>query len=445
MTANFKASKRAHVLILCAIFAIMLLFNVFTQLLADDYQYSFSFDTDKPITSLEESIASIVRHGEIINGRYFAHYVAQICLLLPPFAFDLINAAVFLATVYIVYAICNSGKEINNLLLIGIFGCLWLFEHDFGQVNLWLDGSCNYLFALFFGLLYIYPFIRSLLFGKRVNIPMLLPHLLVAFWFGGYLEMTSVGFIGASCLFLAAELFFYKNYRALLLAPSVIVAFLGFLTIVKAPVQALNKLTDFSIVGMLTTFGVALLMLASIFPIIILYVVFFRRSLKEGTDRRILLSSIILALGALASNFILVIAKYYALRCSISFVFLAIFATALLYGNLRNRDFGRAEERMTKLFAVVLSLAIVIGIADTVITFTVIEDHKETIAEAIERGEDEVELCRPVPFTKYNALWGLRYLDIRSPDGWPNVYFARYYGLERVYGTSVFGDTFKDW
>jgi hypothetical protein len=80
-----------------------------------------------------------------------------------------------------------------------------------------------------------------------------------------------------------------------------------------------------------------------------------------------------------------------------------------------------------------------------VITFTVIEDHKATIEEAIERGEDEVERCRPVPFTKYNALRGLRYLDIRSPDGWPNICFARYYGLERVYGTSVFGNTFKDW
>lgn len=426
-------------------FAIMLLFNVLTQLLADDFPYAFSFATNEPISSFEDSIASIIKHGEYVNGRYFAHYLAQVCLLLPPFVFDLINAAVFVATVYMVYAICNRGKQINNVLLIGIFGCIWLFEHDFGQINLWLDGSCNYLFAIFFGLLYIYPFIRSLLFAKKVSVWLILPHLLISFWFGGYLEMTSVGFIGASCLFLAVELIGYKNYRALLLAPSVIVAFLGFLMIVNAPAQALNKLTEFSIVNMLTTFGVALLMLASIFPIILLYVVFFRRALREKTDRRVLLTSLIIAAGALASDFVLVFAKYYALRCSISFIFLSIFATALLYGNLQNQDFGRNERKLSKLFAVALSLAIVIGLADNVVTFSVIEDHKETIAEAIDDGVGEVELCRPVPFTKYNALWGLRYLDIRSADGWPNTFFARYYGLEKVYGTSVFGDTFQDW
>ena len=445
MVNDFKRSKKAHVIILCAIFAIMLLFNALTQLLADDFQYSFSFATGMPITSFEDSIASIIKHGECFNGRYFAHYIVQVCLLLPPFVFDLINTTVFIATVYIVYAICNRGKENNNTLLIGIFGCVWLFEHDFGQVNFWLDGSCNYLFAILFGLFYIYPFIRSLLFGKKNSIWMILPHILVAFWFGGYLEMTSVGFIGASCLFVAAELFFYKNYRALLLVPSIIVAFLGFLTIVNAPAQAFNKLTEFSFSNMLTTFGVALLMVASIIPIIILYVVFFKRALKEGTERRVLLTSLIIAAGALASNFVLIIAKYYALRCSISFVFMAIFATALLYGNLQNQDFGRAEKKLSKVFAVVLSLAIVIGLVDNVITFTAIEDHKQIIAEALERGEDEVELCRPVPFTKYNALWGLRYLDIKSPDGWPNIHFAKYYGLEKAYGTSIFGDTFKDW
>ncbi len=445
MINRFNDSKKAHFATLGVMFAIMLVFNLLTKLLADDFEYFFSFATGEPITDFKDSIDSIIAHGNRLNGRYFSHYIAQACLRLPHVVFDLINSAVFVATIYIVYAISNKGRGFNNLLLVGIFGFVWLFEHDFGQVNLWLDGSCNYLFAIFFGLIYIFPFVRSVLFGKKLSLWLILPHALISFWFGGYLEMTSAGFVCASCLFILADVFLYKNYRSLLFIPSVILAFCGFLVIVFAPAQTANKLSEFSIINMLTTFGVALLMVASIFPIIILYVALYKRARKENTDRRVLITSLIIGASALVANFVMVFAKYYALRCSSAFVFMSIFATAILYGSLKNREPGPRARKFAKLFVIALVLAITVGLADNIATFAVIEEHENIISEAIEQGESEVELCRPVPFTKYNGLWGLRYLDIRNPDGWPNIYFARYYGLRRVRGTSIFGDLFGFW
>ena len=445
MIKDFKSSKGAHLATLGAMFAIMLIFNILTKLLADDFQYYFSFATGKPIESFKDSIDSIITHGKYLNGRYFSHYVAQACLRLPPVAFDLINSAVFVATVYAVYLISNRRRGFNNYLLIGIFGAVWLFEQDFGQVNLWLDGSCNYLFAIFFGLIYIFPFVRSLLYGKKVSPWIILPHVLISFWFGGYLEMTSAGFVCASCLFILADVCLYKNYRSLLFIPSVISAFCGFLLIVLAPAQTVNKVSEFSFINVLTTFGVALLMLASIFPIIILYIALYKRALKEKTDRRVLISSLIMGISALAANFVMVFAKYYALRCSIAFIFMSIFATAILYGSLKNTEPSPRAKKFVKLFGLALVLAIAVGLADNIATFAIIEEHEAIIEEAIEEGEGEVELCRPVPVTKYNGLWGLRYLDIRDPDGWPNIYYARYYGIERIRATSVFGDLFGFW
>lgn len=442
---RFDRSKKAHFVTLGGMFAILLIFNLLTKLLADDYEYSFSFATGKPIESFQDSIDSIIAHGNYVNGRYFAHYVAQFFLRMPPLLFDLINSAVFVATVYAVYAISNRGRGYNNLFLIAIFGAVWLFEHDFGQVNLWLDGSCNYLFAIFFGLIYLFPFLRSVLFGKRIRLWMLPLHLPLSFWFGGYLEITSVGFIGASCLFLLADMIVYKNRRSLWLLPSILVGVLGTSTMLLAPAQTVNKMTAFSPVNLLTTFGVALLMVLSIFPILLLYVVLFRRARAEQTDTRVLISSLILAAGALASNFVLLLAKYYALRSSSAFVFLSIFATSLLYGGLKNRELHPRMRKFAKLFAVALVLALVLGLADNIATFAVIQGHEVQIQEAIARGEREVTLCRPLPLTKYNGLWGLRYLDIRNPDGWPNLFFARYYGLERVFGRSLFGDLFGFW
>ena len=438
-------SKKAHFMTIGVMFAVLLVFNMLTKLLADDFQYFFSFATGKPIESFQDSIDSIIAHGKHINGRYFAHYVAQFFLRMPPLLFDLVNSAVFVATIYTVYAVSNRGRGYNNLFLIAIFGSVWLFEHDFGQVNLWLDGACNYLFAIFFGLIYLLPFLRSVLWRKQIRLWMLPPHFLIAFWFGGYLEVTSVGFIGASCLFLLADVFIYKNRRSLRLLPSILFGMLGTATMVLSPAQTVNKMAAFSLVNLLTTFGVSLLMILSIFPIILLYIVLFRRARAEQTDTRVLISSLILAAGALASNFVLLLAKYYALRCSSAFVFLSIFATALLYGNLKNCELSPRMKKFAGLFAVALVLALTLGLADNIATFAIIQDHEVQIQEAIARGEKEITLCRPVPLTKYNGLWGLRYLDIRDPDGWPNCFYARYYGLERVNGRSIFGDLFGFW
>ena len=158
MLKRFQKSPKIHIATVGAMFVILLIFNVLTPLLSDDFLYSFSIVTWERLDSVEAVVESIIAHGQSVNGRYFAHFFAQLFLMLPAIVFDVINSLVFVSTIYIVYRICNRGREINNSFLIGIFGFVWLFELDFGQINLWLDGACNYLFAVFFGLLYILPF-----------------------------------------------------------------------------------------------------------------------------------------------------------------------------------------------------------------------------------------------------------------------------------------------
>ena len=179
MLSCFNRSRKMHFATVGAMLFVMLIFNMLTGLLADDFQYAFSFATGEQIGSFSEAIESIIAHGEQINGRYFAHFLAQACLLLPPIVFDIINTLVFVACIYIVYALCNKGER-SNLFLVSIFVFVWLFEQDFGQVNLWLDGSCNYLFAIFFGLLYIIPYLRSTMQDKPISPWLILPHTLLS-------------------------------------------------------------------------------------------------------------------------------------------------------------------------------------------------------------------------------------------------------------------------
>lgn len=443
MLGKYRYSRRGEYITLAVMAAVMLLFNILTKRLADDYEYYFSFATGEPIGSLGELIDSIIMHGKYLNGRYFSHFFAQLFLSLPDLVFDLFNSAVFILTVFIPYRVAKRG-ECDNFLLVGIFSAIWLFEWDFGQINLWCDGACNYLFSLLFGLLFLLPFISYMRDG-RLPTPLVFPlHILSGFLIGGWLEPAAVGFIGAAVYFVLCDLIIFKSKRALAFIPSILAGGGGFLLMSLAPAQLTNKLSEFSFMNILATFGVALLIALSTFPLIILYIKLLKQAKEEKTDPRATVTSLVVFAGALSANFVMVFAKYYALRCSVAYIFMLIFAVALLFGSVKNTEFGKASRKVYKLFAVAMALALTVGLADNAMTFVTISENESIIAEAKEAGETELTLRSPIGFTKYNAKLGIKYLD--SERGyWPNKSFAKYHGLEGVTGINPLRELLIEW
>ncbi len=423
-----------QMLTLLAMFAIMFLFNRLTLKLADDYQYAFSFATNERLTRFGDIFESLLEHGRGVNGRYFGHFFTQLFLMLPDIVFDILNSFVFVTTIFLVYKLSNGQKDTNNLFLLAIFGAVFLFEHNFGQINLWLDGSCNYLFAVFFGLLFLLPFLQSLIRHKQIHPVLILPHMCVSIILGGYLEPLSVGVMLSAGLMTIVDIFHFHHRRAWALLPSLICSAVGLAIMVFAPAETVNKLADFSAKNLLETIGVSLLVSLSISPLIVLFVILIKRTKKEEADPRLRYAAIILAIGAAASNFILLIAKHYPLRCSVACVFLFIFATSLLYGNIQNRNFGRKTVFVQKLITVVVCLALIACFVDNLYTFTVFNRNEHILTEAAKNRDTSVELTIPPAFTKYNSLSGITYLDTENPQEWPNIYVAKYYGLDSVIG-----------
>ncbi len=435
MIKRWMISKRVHLVLLMSMSAVMLLLNVLTPMLSDDFLYAFSIKTWERLNGdPSQLVESAIAHGEGINGRYFSHFFAQYFLTVPPLVFDLVNTAIFMATVYLVYLIANRTNGTDNCLLLAIFGSMWLFEHAFGQVNLWLDGSCNYLFALFFGILFLWPFLRSLSDQRPMSLWLIFPHMLLSFMVGGYLEPLSVGVLFAACLFCAAELFYYKNLRALCMIPSVLCGFLGMALMVFAPAESRNKLTAFSVLKILEIFGIGLFVLASIAPILILWYVFFKRIGREGGQGRTQMASVILLAGALAANFVLLLANNYPLRCSAPCIFLSILATSLLWGRVQDRSLGRAQKPICLVFAIALGVVILTATVDNLQTRLCIKRNEEAIAVAKEAGASHVELEVPAPWTRYNAARGIVYIGCEEISSWPNPHVARYYELDSVIG-----------
>ena len=142
----FETLNRSRLLTFIALlcmFLVMLFCNLKTNLLADDFMYCFSFADDSRIDSLADCFPSIWAHRYSMNGRLISHFLVQVFLMLPLGIFKVLNSLILVAEVYLVYRIANRDKARSNLLLLCIFGCIWIFTLNFGQVILWLDGSIN--------------------------------------------------------------------------------------------------------------------------------------------------------------------------------------------------------------------------------------------------------------------------------------------------------------
>lgn len=435
MLKKFDSSRKATFVCLLSMLAIMLCANILSPAASDDFTYMYSFAPGRErIESFSDIFASLKAHGETMNGRYTAHLFAHMFLMIPGVVFDFVNSLVFVLQVFLIYKMSTFGKREKNLLLLGIFGMLWLCQSDFGQVNLWLDGACNYLWSVFFGILFLLPYVFYMLYDRTLPLPWLIPFLIIAFMQGGFMENVSPAFILMAGLFtLLSKVLFGKRIRYEQVL-GIISSLGGFILMMSAPGEWINKASDGEASTLLTTSLIAFGVLLTLALPIALYVLFLRRAQAAGTNKETIVTSLIFVTGALASNFIMVVAAYYPLRCSIACTTLIIMADALLYAKIPAPVSSKPTDTASKLLLLSMALCIVIGLADITYSYVQIKSNEDYIYECKERGITEIEIPNPKRYTKYSELYFLKYIDCEDPESWPNNVMAKYYGVNSIIG-----------
>ena len=183
------------------LFALMVTLNILTPYICDDFTYNINFLTKEPLGGFFEIFESMYAHSYKMNGRLISHGLMQVFMLMPPVVFDVVNAAVFTATVWLVHRLCAGER--NGMLFAAVFCLLWMMTPVFGQVALWQVGAVNYFWSLTALVLFITPALlkfrsgRELLQKKR--------HwaffCALSFFFGWYSEIASfVGICMMVCL-----------------------------------------------------------------------------------------------------------------------------------------------------------------------------------------------------------------------------------------------------
>ena len=419
--------------VLLGIFLLLLYCNLHTALVADDYQYCFSFADGSRVTSVSQIPASMAAHRHIMNGRVFAHALVQLFLMLPKGVFNVLNALVFTAFICLLARPCRLPESRSALLLLTVFGCVWVLQPEFGQVFLWLDGSLNYLWCAALCLLWLRPWANFYLTGYERGAAFRIAYVLFSFVVGAWSENSSVALIFMALLFLALGFFREKTApRAWQLCA--LCAFLaGFLFMMLAPATAANKAAEMKLSVLLQNFMETGLFYLRFWPLLLTFPLFYILALRKGIEEKRRFLALVYLDGSLAGHFVLTFALYCAARSTYIGLALLIAANALLLGALIKDGWERLPAALCALCLLFTVCWVALGVKDILRTDWLLDYNVELIEECLAKGERDIAVPRPYARTKYSALEGLGYLT-PDPDAWYNVYMARFYGADSLVG-----------
>lgn len=348
------------------LFLLLLVFNFLTPMTADDFLFSFSLSHWSRITGVGEIFPSLAALRQNTNGRVFSHFFVQLFLLWPRGVFRVVNAGMGTLLFFLLYRFVRRGeKGRDTLLLLFLIGTVFVLLPAFGQVFLWLTGSCNYSWTIVVTLGFLYPFFACFM-GREA--PMALPlrplYLLLAFAAGAWSENGALAMLCAAFCFLA--LFYLREKRLpRFLTLSFLIACAGFLFLMLSPSElsgrrgevadsTLTKAVERVLALLSGRFSPALVAAAGVFVLLVVALLVWLLIRRRRLGCR--LCSALIALGLLAGL------VFFAWRCGSAAAFVSSLAVSLMTALgiwllLMLRGLEKGLDARTMLAALVLGLA----------------------------------------------------------------------------------------
>lgn len=441
MKKYFKCLTKMQLISFSILFLTAFLFNYWTPYAADDYSYMYNLGNGERITSVFQIFPSLAIHYmQYGNGRVVSHFFVMLFLMAPKIIFDVLNAFLFVFFIAFVLRITAGKKTFSVLLFFAVPTLFWLYMPAYGQVFLWLTGCINYMWSYLFALLFLNIYI-SLLRGKSLLDKKwkLILFCLFTFLFGNYSENVSFSVIFTGFLLMCVTMYQHKTIRKYLsYVFPIICGAAGYLVLLLSP-SGSAKFSDNLTLSVLAKNGIDLFTTyynMCKYPLILFFILLCIAVYHKMDKNEILIAIAYLFISFVAAA-MLIIASYLPERSiANSVVFLLIGIVQLLQILRRNSHL----EWLTLCVCVYLLISSVMAYWDG--SYDIYRVHREQTArnERIENSIVSGELTIGVPIitstTKYSCKYGLLDLNPQnSNEPFPNVYVAKYYGLNKIYVT----------
>lgn len=425
--------------VLAAAFLAMLLFNILTPLISDDYSYLLRFPTDQPVETFGDIVESQIGHYMQWGGRTIAIGLTQIFLCVGKGFFNLCNAIVFCGAVWACAKLSVGRRPIHPLLLVVVLAALVHFNPCFGAVNLWLCGSCVYLWPLALCLFFLLPYRLALdgleLSGIKATAGMFLLGL-AAGWGN---ENTSGMAVLAALVFLVLLRVFVRR-TPLWAAAGAAGSLAGFLLLMCAPGQWVRfEFAGSDPRGFLTVYSTrimnathSLLLYGS--WLLIAFGALYGLLLLTKPERKSLVLPAVFCFLAIAANYALVLSPVYYVRSFYPVLAMLVCANASCVAALAQTRAATARllrGALAGALGVVLAYDLLVGGYDILNYFTMRLVRDNGIVATVQAGEPDVETYAVFPYTRFCGAWGQP--DIRlDPSNWVNTNMAIYLGADSI-------------
>lgn len=420
--------------ILSVIFVGMLLLNLLTPLLADDYLYSFSFATGERITNIAQIIPSLAAHATKMNGRLVPHFFVQLFTLLPRWAFAIVNTEVYMALLLGMYRLTNqSGKRYYWPLLLIVSGAVFLFIPAFGQSFLWLAGSVNYLWCDALMVWLLVPFSDAIFRGKqhlRIGHAVLLG--VGALLLGNMSENVSA----AAVLFMGlCTVWKWRKDRKITpwMAVTTIMAGIGWIALMLAPANRMNVAQasgGFNLLAEHYQTALSMWLQYGMWPSVAFIALLCAAYIGKYVKREQLAFAAGLFLCALACNFAMTMADYYPPRAITGSMILLILAFAVILG-ADHTKFTVVRAALALTLALMMSLYALGALPNAYNRYVLAQQRVNEVIGMRGTGEMDITTYGIKGLSRFDAFDGLNELT-NEADYFPNVYYAKYYHLNSI-------------
>jgi hypothetical protein len=206
----------------------------------------------------------------------------------------------------------------------------------------------------------------------------------------------------------------------------------GFFTMMLAPAESVNKSAEMRLSVLFSNFLENAAYFLRFWPLLLSFPLLYVLACKKGAALKLRLLSLIYVFGAMAGHFVLTFAMYTAGRSTYIGLILLLTANALLFVPVWETESRRLLALLCAVCLLLTVWKVAVGALDIRRTHGLLQYNEEFIAACAANGEREIEVYRPYARTGYSALEGLQYLNTEDPEDWPNVYMAKYFGVDRI-------------
>ncbi len=445
MGSKLKETKKYHWIyaaICVAVFLILLFCNLRTPLLVDDYLYSFSFQSltgeKQRIETVSDIFSSMSGHRLTMNGRIVANFFVQLFLLLPSSLFKLLNAAVFvleLALITELSAVYIPPEKIQKrkpLMLLFAFAAVWIFQPVFGQVNLWLYGSINYLWAAVLGLglmgIYLKMYREE---DFHMNLPEKIGFIIYSFVVGTWCENSGAALLVFEIVLIFLMKFQQKRKIPLVAILSAEITLAGVLLTITAPAELKNRTASLMLGDLLSMLSDLFSAFKDFWLLWLLVGLLLVWAFCVKVDKQTLIVVSLVVMTALLSGLFLIFGNSITANSLFFTAVLLVLACCILINVLFD------SLRMQILCVLCLTCLafpyyFFTGVNDINTCYYTFMNNEQEIKNCAEAGKNTVEIYYVYPDTKYTASYGLQYVEQPDSDSWTNNFMAAYYGVEVV-------------